>query len=38
MIQIELINESDNTQKIRLFTEKEAIEEASRKKCIVAYY
>lgn len=37
-MKIEIINESKNNGEIKLFDEKEAILEAERKKCIVAFY
>jgi len=37
-MKIEIENESNTIEKIKLFTEEEAIQEAERKICIVAYY
>ena len=38
MVKLEITNESEDKIEVKLFTEKEAIEEAERKRCIVAYY
>jgi len=40
MVRFEIINESNIKEKkeVKLFTEEDAIKEAEKKKCIVAFY